>query len=133
MFKIPIIKVKSIGENNTTHIVGTDPHDKLYIDTYTGGIHYHNIQCCASTQKVFNDGEDPDYGFEFQGEEGYFYDTEIEFVTPEQLIELIMETTKMQAEQKIKLSEIAQKMFEDKELWEEKATKAMEENGIVIL
>lgn len=108
MFKIPIIRVKSVGEESNSHIVGTDSHDSLYIDKYSGGIHYHNIQCCASTQKIFDDGNDPDYGFEFQGVEGYFHEVEVEFVTPEKLLEIIIETIQVQADQKVKLLELLQ-------------------------
>ena len=114
MFRIPIIKVKSVGEGYSPHIVGSDTHDSLYIDPHTGGIHYHNIQCCASTQKVYEDGIDPDYGFEFQGEEGYFHgDMEIEFVTLEEFMKIVEETEKEKAEQKKKFDEMMQKMWDE--------------------
>ena len=116
MFKIPIIKVKDRGKYGRSHIVGTDPHDSLYIDKFSGGIHYHNIQCCASTQKRFDDGEDPDYGFIFEASEGYFHDAEIEFVSPEQLFEIIIDTIQMQTKKRVKLLELHHKYLEEVEI-----------------
>lgn len=124
MFKIPIIKVKDRGEYGHSHIVGTDPHDSLYIDKLTGGIHYHNIQCCASTQKVFDDGEDPDYGFVFEAPEGHFHEAEIEFISPEQLFELIIDTIQVQADKRVKLMEFHQKYLETEEAQVQKIEKA---------
>ena len=112
MFKIPIIKVKDRSVYGKAHIVGTNPHDSLYIDNYSGGIHYHNIQCCASTQKIFDDGADPDYGFAFEAPDGYYHDAEIEFLSPEQLFELIIDTVQMETYQKIKLMELHNRFIE---------------------
>ena len=130
MIRIPIIKVKDLGDFGTAHIVGTDPHDSLYIDNFTGGIHYHNIQCCASTQKVFHDGEDPDYGFVFDAREGYFHDAEIEFITPEQLFEMIIKTLHTQSEENTKLLELHHKYLEAANAQHEKVKKAEEKFGL---
>lgn len=44
----PLIKVLSQGEKES-HIVGSDPHDQFILGN-NGGLHYYNLQCCASTE-----------------------------------------------------------------------------------
>lgn len=44
----PLIKVISEGEKQS-HIVGTNPHDQFILGN-DGGLHYYNLQCCASTE-----------------------------------------------------------------------------------
>lgn len=44
----PLIKVISQGEKES-HIVGSNPHDQFIIGGH-GGLHYYNLQCCASTE-----------------------------------------------------------------------------------
>lgn len=44
----PLIKVISQGEKES-HIVGSNPHDQFILGE-NGGLHYYNLQCCASTE-----------------------------------------------------------------------------------
>lgn len=44
----PLIKVTSEGEEQS-HIVGSNPHDQFILGR-NGGLHYYNLQCCASTE-----------------------------------------------------------------------------------
>ena len=45
---MPIIRVVDVASGNT-HIVGTDLHDRLYLDE-NGQIQYENIQCICGTR-----------------------------------------------------------------------------------
>ncbi len=44
----PLIKVISEGEKES-HIVGNNTHDQFILGE-NGGLHYYNLQCCASTE-----------------------------------------------------------------------------------
>ena len=74
--------------------------------------------------KSFDDGEDPDYGFVFEAPEGYFHEAEIEFISPEQLFELIIDTIQVQADRRVKLLEFHQKYLETEEAQVQKIRKA---------
>lgn len=60
---MPIIRVTD-NADGTTHIVGTNKHDRLYLDE-DGCIQYINIQCMAGTASgeyffsVSDDGRNP--------------------------------------------------------------------------
>lgn len=60
---MPIIRVTD-SSDGTTHIVGTNKHDRLYLDE-EGRIQYINIQCMAGTASseyffsVSDDGRNP--------------------------------------------------------------------------
>ena len=45
---MPIIRVMDVASGNI-HIVGADPHDRLYLDE-NGQIQYENIQCICGTR-----------------------------------------------------------------------------------
>ena len=45
----PVIKIREkTGDEETVHIVGTNSHDRLYIEN--NAIHYLDIQCMSGTQ-----------------------------------------------------------------------------------
>ena len=94
---IPIIKVK---DGEFEHIVGTNSHDVLYVDQESGGIQYLNIQCQEGT-KIF-DGEQT---MQFAGIPGYFEDLQIQFITVEELLELVVSHMKEGTESRLQLHE----------------------------
>lgn len=105
----------------------------LYIDSH-GGIHYENMQCCASTQQVDEEGTRYDhYSFEFKGNEGTFHDKVIEFMTPIDFFKMVMEHIEAEGKQTIEILEMAQKMFEEEEKWNNKKSEAEEKTGIHLL
>lgn len=95
---IPIIKVK---DGNFEHIVGTNSHDVLYVDEESGGIQYLNIQCYEGTKK-FN-GERT---MRFVGEAGHFEETQIQFVTVEEMVRLAIKNMEDGTEAKLKMHQM---------------------------
>ncbi len=62
-FNFPVIRIRATDnqDRHKTHIVGTDVHDTLIVDSHTGGLEYCNIQCDAGTK--FYSFETPKYEF----------------------------------------------------------------------
>lgn len=92
----PVIKVK---DGDYIHIVGTNSHDRLYIDEKSGGIQYLNIQCNEGTQKI-NGKASMDFVANKQVES---IDFEIEFVTLEELIHIATENMVRQTNNQVEL------------------------------
>lgn len=82
---IPVIKVVD-KTNGSIHIVGTDTHDKLYIDE-NGAMQYYNLQNGEGTRG--------DYEFVYKSDEYWEY---IEFVTFEELEKIYKKQTEKENE-----------------------------------
>jgi len=117
----PIIKVKD-KHTGYVQIVGSNSHDRLYVDEETGGIQYLDLQCMSGTKKYSNEAS-----CEFIGSEPNEYETEptIEFVTIEQLIEIAIENMKKQTETKLELDKIIKKFISEQENCKEKLKDAI--------
>ncbi|MDQ0273344.1 hypothetical protein [Cytobacillus purgationiresistens] len=73
----PIIKVKDL-DNNKTHIVGTNIHDQLIVNSGKS-ITYSNLQ----------NGEGSQFGpYMFEGEECLYQGVTVEFVTLDELMNI---------------------------------------------
>lgn len=130
----PIIKVKEkIGEEEYTHIVGTNSHDRLFIEN--NAIHYLNAQDLSSTRcsaecrmlrpeecNLSFDGVLSDYSIS-----GH---PEIEFVTLEELIRIATETMKEQTEATINTYEMIQKYLDEQARCEKKLSDCKKKTGI---
>lgn len=104
----PIIRV--IDNENTDakpHIVGTNTHDLLEIDSKTGGIQYLNLQCSKGTKKY--DGKST---FSFVGRTDDYLGPYVEMVSFEQLCEIYLEQTRFGCEQEKKLREFIKAVAE---------------------
>lgn len=110
--RMPVIKVK---DGDYEHIVGTNSHDVLYVDKESGGIQYLNVQCCEGTRKY--DGEQT---MQFVGHPGYFEDTQIEFVTIEELFTLVTKDMKEGTENKLRLHGMMEAYLREKEVCQKK-------------
>lgn len=122
----PIIKVsEKTGDEESTHIVGTNSHDRLYIDN--NAIHYLNAQCMTGTQCS------EESGMKFQGVESEYSISgfpEIEFVTLENLIEIAIHSMKEQTENTIETRKMISKYIEEKKRCKQKLTECEKETGI---
>ena len=102
--RFPIIRVLD-KDYKREHIVGTDSHDTLYIGN-DGQIHYRNLQNSEGT------GKRGSYAFKGVKNKWSLY-TEIEFVSLDDLIEIIKEQAKLSAERERILRETMRHIFKD--------------------
>lgn len=132
--RFPVIRVKDVLDPESTHIVGTDPHDSLFIDEESGGIHYRSLQNSEGTQKILG-GEPYDwYAYEFEGKKnGYDATPYVEFVSFEELLEHVMKAVEESAENKAKLLRLADQYYKAEAKAEETVREAQEETGVIRL
>lgn len=104
----PVIKIREkTGDEETVHIVGTNSHDRLYIEN--NAIHYLDIQCMSGTQHPNKSG------MRFHGVETEYSITgypEIEFVTLEELIDIATQSMKEQTQATINTYEMTRKYLD---------------------
>lgn len=111
MMRFPILKVRDVGiaDSQPEHIVGTNSHDSLHIDSVSGGIQYLNLQCCGSTE---NYPQHPGT-YQFVGTANeYSPYPEIEFVTFDELCKIYLETTRNNCECEKNLRELIKNVTE---------------------
>lgn len=127
MMLIPIIKIKDNGyEDRKPRIVGTNSHDLLVIDEGSGGIQYHNLQCCEGTKKYPDCDETEGYSFVGVEPEDPLdcpYGVEIEMVTFEQLAEIVIKETEEGCKAQRAIRELCKKI-------EAKRQEEIKKNGL---
>ena len=122
---VPVIRIKEkYGNEEYSHIVGTNSHDELIIEN--NAIHYLNIQGMTGTQY-------PDEsGMYFEGKEATEYCPfmTVEMVTVEEFIKIAEKNMKEQTEESIKMHEALKDYLEEKKKCREMREKDEKENGI---
>ncbi len=109
----PIIKVKD-KHSGHEHIVGTNSHDTLYVGE-DGQIHYYNLQNGGGT------GNGDEYSYSFTGEveedeecgEIFYSSPQVEFVSFDELLEIIKKDAEISTENERKMREFVKKAYKD--------------------
>ncbi|MEG0471349.1 MAG: hypothetical protein RR588_03350 [Solibacillus sp.] len=110
----PIIR---IVDNDSTkkvpRIVGINSHDMLCIDKETGGIQYHNLQCCDGTTKYLGKSSFSFVGIDDYDE--YSLSLQVEMVSFEKLCEIYLEQTRQNCEFERKLRDMIRSVTESRD------------------
>lgn len=56
-YGVPLVPLIIIGDYGREHILGTNGHDRFYIDKESGGLQYLNLQCDEGTKRYNSDSE----------------------------------------------------------------------------
>ena len=132
---IPVIKVKDVRYGTKPHIVGTDPHDQLFIDEETGGIHYMSLHNSESTERVISGEKYGEYVYEFVGTQPDEYNPFplVEFLTVEELFETIMRELENSAESTEQMCNLFSEYLNKKKETDKRIADAKQKSNIFIL